>query len=80
MGRKEKVKRSAEEKWGIVQEDPRSGNIAEICRKHGVAGQARHGDAIDVRPVLAHDLPAAEIGQQYDPVEGNRGHLPCGAD
>lgn len=37
MGRKEQVKRSAEEKWEILQEGVRSGNIAETCRKHGVA-------------------------------------------
>jgi len=37
MGRKEQVRRSAEEKWEILQEGLRSGNIAETCRKHGVA-------------------------------------------
>ena len=37
MSRKEQMKRSAEEKWEIVQEGLRSGNIAETCRKHGVA-------------------------------------------
>jgi transposase-like protein len=37
MGRKEQVKRSAEEKWEILQEGLKSGNIAETCRKHGVA-------------------------------------------
>jgi len=33
MGRKEQVKRSAEEKWEILQEGLKSGNIAETCRK-----------------------------------------------
>ena len=37
MGRKAQVKRSAEEKWEIVQEGLRSGNISETCRKHGIA-------------------------------------------
>jgi transposase-like protein len=37
MGRKEQAKRSAEEKWEILQEGLKSGNIAETCRKHGVA-------------------------------------------
>lgn len=37
MGRKEQVKRSAEEKWEILQEGLKSGNIAETCRRHGVA-------------------------------------------
>jgi transposase-like protein len=37
MGRKEQVKRIAEEKWEILQEGLKSGNIAGTCRKHGVA-------------------------------------------
>jgi transposase len=37
MGRKAQVKRSPEEKWEILQEGLRSGNISETCRKHGVA-------------------------------------------
>jgi transposase len=37
MGRKAQVKRSAEEKWEILQEGLRSGNISETCRKHGIA-------------------------------------------
>jgi transposase-like protein len=36
MGRKEQVKRSAEQKWEILQEGLKSGNVAETCRKHGV--------------------------------------------
>jgi transposase-like protein len=37
MGRREQVKRSPDEKWEILQEGLKSGNIAETCRKHGVA-------------------------------------------
>ena len=37
MSRKPKVKRSPEEKWEIVQEGMRSGNIAETCRRYGIA-------------------------------------------
>ena len=37
MGRKAQVKRSPEEKWEILQEGLRSGNISETCRKHGIA-------------------------------------------
>ena len=37
MGRKEQVRRNAEEKWEILQEGLRSGNIAETCGKHGGA-------------------------------------------
>ena len=37
MGRKTQVKRSAEEKWEILQEGLRSGNISETCRKLEIA-------------------------------------------
>ena len=37
MGRKERVQRTAEEKWGIVQEGIKGGNISETCRRYGIA-------------------------------------------
>ena len=37
MGRREQVERSVEQKWEILQEGLKSGNVAETCRKHGVA-------------------------------------------
>ena len=37
MGRKEQLKRSAEEKWEVLQVGIKSGNIAETCRRQGVA-------------------------------------------
>lgn len=37
MSRKQQVKRSPDEKWEIVQEGLRSGNIAETCRRYGIA-------------------------------------------
>ena len=37
MGRKARVQRTAEEKWQIVLEGLRSGNIAETCRKYEIA-------------------------------------------
>ncbi len=37
MGRKPRVDRSPEEKWQIVQEGIKSGNVSETCRRHGVA-------------------------------------------
>ena len=37
MGRKPRVDRSAEEKWKIVQEGMKSGNISETCRRHEIA-------------------------------------------
>jgi transposase-like protein len=37
MGRKPRVDRSPEEKWQIVQEDIKSGNVLETCRRHGIS-------------------------------------------
>jgi transposase-like protein len=37
MGRKLRVDRSPEEKWQIVQEGIKSGNVSETCRRHGIA-------------------------------------------
>jgi transposase-like protein len=37
MGRKPRVDRSPEEKWQIVQEGIKSGNISETCRCHAIA-------------------------------------------
>ncbi len=37
MGRKPRVDRTPEEKWEIVQEGIRSGNVSETCRRYGIA-------------------------------------------
>ena len=37
MGRKPRIERTAEEKWQILQEGPKSGNVFETCRRHGIA-------------------------------------------
>ncbi len=37
MGRKPRVQRTPEEKWEIVQEGIKSGNVAETCRRYGIA-------------------------------------------
>ena len=37
MSRKPRIERSPEEKWEIVLEALRSGNIAETCRRYGIA-------------------------------------------
>jgi hypothetical protein len=34
MGRKPRVDRTPEEKWQIVQEGRKSGNVSETCRRH----------------------------------------------
>lgn len=37
MGRRARVQRTVEEKWEIVQEGIKSGNVAETCRRHSIA-------------------------------------------
>jgi transposase-like protein len=37
MGRKPKVQRTAEEKWQIVLEGLKGGNISDTCRKYEIA-------------------------------------------
>jgi transposase len=37
MGRKPRVDRSPEEKWQVVQEAMKSGNVSETCRRHGIS-------------------------------------------
>ena len=37
MGRKPRVERTPEEKWQIVQEGFKSGNVSETCRRHCIA-------------------------------------------
>ena len=37
MGRKPRVDRTPEEKWEILQEGLKSGNVSETCRRHGIA-------------------------------------------
>jgi transposase-like protein len=37
MSRKPRVERFPEEKWQIVQEVIKSGNVSETCRRHGIA-------------------------------------------
>ena len=37
MGRKPRVERTPEEKWQIVQEGIKSGNVSGTCRRHGIA-------------------------------------------
>ena len=37
MGRNPRVDRSPGEKWQIVPEGTKSGNVPETCRRHGIA-------------------------------------------
>ena len=36
MGRKPRVERTPEEKWQIVQEGMKNGNVSETCRRYGI--------------------------------------------
>jgi len=47
MGRKPRVDRTSEEKWQIVQEGLKSGNVSETCRRYQIA------------PLHLHPLPNA---------------------
>jgi transposase-like protein len=40
MGRKPRVDRTPEEKWQIIQEGIKSGNVSETCRRHGIAPES----------------------------------------
>jgi hypothetical protein len=44
MGRKPRVDRSPEEKWQIVQEGIKSGNVSETCRRHGITQAGIRGN------------------------------------
>src|SRR5438309_11780200 len=37
MGRRPRVDRTPEEKWEVVQEGIKSGNVSETCRRHGIS-------------------------------------------
>jgi len=37
MGKRERVQRAEEEKWEIVREGLKSGNVSETCRRYGIA-------------------------------------------
>ena len=37
MGRRPRIDRTPEEKWQIVQEGIKSGNVSETCRRHGIS-------------------------------------------
>ena len=37
MGRRPRVDRTPEEKWQIVQEGIKRGNVSETCRRHGIS-------------------------------------------
>jgi transposase-like protein len=43
MGRKPRVNRFPEEKWQIVQEGLKGGNVSETCRRPGVAPNLFYG-------------------------------------
>ena len=52
MSRKSRVQRTPEEKWQIVLEGLKSGNIAESCRKYEIAPNLyyRWKDEVEAQP------------------------------
>src|ERR1700738_5052356 len=70
MGRKPRVDRTPEEKWQIVQEGMKSGNVSETCRRHGIAqnlyyrwkDEAEQGAITkEVRASGAHSTPGGVL-------------------
>ncbi len=53
MSRKPRGQRAPEEKWEIVQEGLQSGNIAETCRRYGIAPNLYY--LYGLLPVLQED-------------------------
>jgi transposase len=43
LGRKPRIDRAPEEKWQIVQEGMKSGNVSETCRRHEIAPNLYYG-------------------------------------
>jgi len=81
MGRKPRVDRSAEEKWQIVQEGIKSGNVSETCRRHGIAwgekrcrGGNREGSS---HPAVGTNAGAKVTGDRNP--KKRRGGVSCGA-
>jgi hypothetical protein len=46
MSRKPRVRRTPEEKWQIVLEGLKSGNVAETCRKYEIAPKGNEGKLV----------------------------------
>ena len=78
MGRKPRVDRSPEEKWQIVQEGIKSGNVSETCRRHGIAANLFYRWKDE-----AEQGAKAALGEEKRCRGGNRegaAHPPTGAD
>ena len=43
MGRRPRIDRTPEEKWQIVQEGIKGGNVSETCRRHGISPSLLYG-------------------------------------
>jgi hypothetical protein len=62
MSRKPRVQRTPEEKWQIVLEGLKSGNVAETCRKYEIAPNLR---VLDPAPRTPREH-AEEIDESAD--------------
>jgi transposase-like protein len=54
MGRKPRVDRTPEEKWQIIQEGMKSGNVSETCRRHGIAQTLYYRISLLLSPAFLH--------------------------
>src|SRR3972149_5589979 len=68
MSRKPRVQRTPEEKWEIVLEGLRSGNIAETCRRYGIAPNLYYRWTEAAR----QGAPAARGGKSAAAAEGEK--------
>jgi hypothetical protein len=83
MGRKLRVDRSPEEKWQIVQEGLKSGNVSETCRRYG--SQKAPALIRIIRPSSSNSRAADRYRRVFDaipshfPPAANECQTDCGA-
>jgi hypothetical protein len=77
MGRKPRVDRSPEEKWQIVQEGLKSGNVSETCRRYGIAPNLfyRWKDEANIVTAVSHVFLMGHLSSAnfIEPVHGAAG-------
>ncbi len=84
MSRKPRVQRTPEEKWQIVLEGLKSGNVAETCRKYEIAPNLyyRWKDEVEAgaKAALGGRSAAAQPDvEQEKRIKGATAREPCGS-
>src|ERR1035441_10063147 len=74
MSRKPRVQRTPEEKWQIVLEGLKSGNVAETCRKYEIAPNLYYRWKDEVEAILAEGktLTYKELRERASRIEAWR--------